>query len=66
MTMNQGTLEVMRLSKLGQAAEKGLAKIEKAISCKGIYGSEQCKEIEVNTLGCALKYFCELRAADNS
>ena len=62
---NELTKKLLRLSKLGQATEKGLEKIEITISCKGIYESEPCKEIEAKTLGCALKYFCELRTTDN-
>jgi hypothetical protein len=52
----------MRLTELGQAAEKEFDKIKENIPCKGIYNSEQCKEIDTNTLGCALKYYCEIKA----
>lgn len=53
--------EQIRLAKLGEATEKGLARIENSIPCKGIYRSEPCKETNTFTLGCALRYFCESR-----
>lgn len=53
--------ELERLVKLGQATEKGLKVIVDSIPCKGFYRSDPCKEKNTYTLGCALRYFCELK-----
>ncbi|GMB00416.1 hypothetical protein [Pelosinus sp. IPA-1] len=62
--MREKKKELERMAKLGQATEKGLKVILESIPCKGIYRSSPCKEKNTYTLGCALRYFCELKAKE--
>jgi hypothetical protein len=58
--------ELLRLAKLGAAAENGLNEFFPELTCGGAFDSLKCQEaLKKLERGCALLDFCRLRGGNN-